>query len=161
MVPTRRFGRTELDMPVFSTGGMRYQHSWNDEDAGGITDDGQRNLEATIERSLELGINHIETARGYGTSEVQLGRILPQLPRDELIIQTKVGPKKTKREFKKVFNTSMGNLKLDYVDLLAVHGINDRETLQWSLDHSIEAAHQLTRPRRSSSRPSTRVPSTT
>ena len=54
---------------------MRYQHSWKDEDAGGVTPEGQANLEATIYRALELGINHIETARGYGTSEVQLGTV--------------------------------------------------------------------------------------
>src|SRR5256885_323428 len=57
----RRFGRTNLSMPVISCGGMRYQHSWKDEDAGGITAEGQANLEATIHRALELGINHIET----------------------------------------------------------------------------------------------------
>ena len=47
--------------------------------------DNQSNLEATILRALELGINHIETARGYGSSEMQLGRLLPSLPREELI----------------------------------------------------------------------------
>ena len=26
----RRFGRTEIEMPVFSCGGMRYQHKWQD-----------------------------------------------------------------------------------------------------------------------------------
>ena len=55
--------------------------------------------EATIRRALELGINHIETARGYGTSEMQLGRILPKLPREKLIVQTKVAPKPNAREF--------------------------------------------------------------
>ena len=45
---------------------------------------------ATIRRALEVGINHIETARGYGTSELQLGRVLPSLPRDQIILQTKV-----------------------------------------------------------------------
>src|SRR6267142_5497093 len=94
----RSFGRTKLSMPVISCGGMRYQHSWKDEDAGGITAEGQANLEATIHRALELGINHIETARGYGTSELQLGRILPRLPRDKIIVQTKVSPKPTARE---------------------------------------------------------------
>ena len=54
--------------------------------------DNQANLEATIHRALELGINHIETARGYGTSEMQLGRVLPKLPRDKIIVQTKVAP---------------------------------------------------------------------
>ena len=28
----RRFGKTDLQMPVFSCGGMRYQQSWNDQD---------------------------------------------------------------------------------------------------------------------------------
>jgi predicted aldo/keto reductase-like oxidoreductase len=95
----RRFGRTNLQIPVVSCGSMRYQHSWKDEDAGGITPESQANLEATIERALELGINHIETARGYGTSEVQLGRILPQLPRESMIVQTKVSPRADTNEF--------------------------------------------------------------
>ena len=84
----RRFGRTELQMPVFSCGGMRYQYQWQDTTEDKIPLDNQRNLEATIEQALELGINHIETARGYGTSEMQLGKILPQFEREKLIIQT-------------------------------------------------------------------------
>ena len=81
----RRFGKTNLQIPVFSCGGMRYQQSWNDVDK--FTPESQKNLEATIRRSVELGINHIETARGYGTSEEQLGHILPKLPRDKIIVQ--------------------------------------------------------------------------
>ena len=61
----RRFGRTELAMPVLSCGGMRYQFKWQDVAPAEIPQDNQANLEATIERALELGINHIETARGY------------------------------------------------------------------------------------------------
>ena len=67
-------------MPVFSCGGMRYQHKWQDVPMQDIPAENQDNLEATIRRALELGINHIETARGYGTSEMQLGRILPPFP---------------------------------------------------------------------------------
>ena len=95
----RRFGRTELEMPVFSCGGMRYQHKWQDVPEKEIPEDNQRNLEATIKRSLEVGINHVETARGYGTSEMQLGKVLPKLPREKLIIQTKVSPKEDPKEF--------------------------------------------------------------
>src|SRR5437016_1569037 len=73
----RRFGRTELQIPVFSCGGMRYQQSWNDKDKFDPAGDNQKNLEACIRRSVDVGINHIETARGYGTSEEQLGYILP------------------------------------------------------------------------------------
>ena len=64
---------------------MRYQHKWDDIAPEEVPEDGQRNLEATILRSLELGINHIETARGYGSSEMQLGWILPKLPREKMI----------------------------------------------------------------------------
>src|SRR5271169_6546608 len=89
----RRFGRTELSMPVISCGGMRYQFKWQDVNPAEIPADGQANLEACIHRAFDLGINHIETARGYGTSEMQLGRILPKLPREKIIVQTKVSPK--------------------------------------------------------------------
>lgn len=125
----RRFGRTELQMPVFSCGGMRYQYKWQDVPAWQISQDNQRNLEATIHRSIEVGINHIETARGYGTSEVQLGRILPKLARDRLIVQTKIGPNSDAKEFRRSFDKSLANLKLDYVDLLGLHGINTLELL--------------------------------
>ncbi len=141
----RRFGRTNLQIPVISCGGMRYQHSWKDEEAGGITPESQANLEATIERALELGINHIETARGYGTSEVQLGRILPRLPRDRMIVQTKVSPRADTREFASTFDQSLNNLRLEYVDLLGIHGINNDELLDFTLRRGgcLEVARQL------------------
>src|ERR1700733_14670083 len=129
----RRFGRTNLQMPVFSCGGMRYQQSWSDIDPKTVEEAGQRNLEATIHRAVELGINHIETARGYGSSEMQLSSVLPQFPRDKIIVQTKVAPKATQKEFLETFATSMRYLKLDYVDLFSLHGINNQELLDWSL----------------------------
>ena len=129
----RRFGRTDLQMPVFSCGGMRYQHKWDDVEPKDVPEDNQRNLEATILRALELGINHIETARGYGSSEMQLGWILPKLPREKLIVQTKISPTADAREFCENFETSMRYLKLDHVDLLSLHGINNAELLDWSL----------------------------
>ena len=130
---TRRFGRTELQMSVFSCGGMRYQHSWQDVPQWQIPQKNQENLEATIRRALELGINHIETARGYGTSELQLGKVLPKLPRDAMIVQTKVTPRANPKEFLKTFNQSMKNLQLDHVDLLGIHGINLHEHIDWCI----------------------------
>jgi predicted aldo/keto reductase-like oxidoreductase len=70
----RRFGRTNLQMPVFSCGGMRYQFQWQDLPMSQIPDENQGNLEAIINKSLEVGINHIETARGYGTSDDAIGQ---------------------------------------------------------------------------------------
>lgn len=132
-------------MPVFSCGGMRYQFKWQDVRAEEIPADGQANLEACINRAVELGINHIETARGYGSSEMQLGRILPRLPRDKIIVQTKIPPKPTAREFLDTFEKSLGFLRLEHVDLLALHGINNRELLQFALQKNgcLAAARQL------------------
>lgn len=141
----RRFGRTELQMPVFSCGGMRYQHSWQDVSPADIPQKNQQNLEATIHRALELGINHIETARGYGTSEIQLGRVLPQFKRSELIVQTKVSPKPNPQDFLETVETSLDNLKLDYIDLLGFHGINNADTLAYSIRPGgcVEVARKL------------------
>src|SRR3954453_12237650 len=114
----RRFGRTNLQMPVFSCGGMRYQYKWQDVPLAEVPPENQANLEATIRRSLAVGINHIETARGYGSSERQLGVILPTLPREKMIIQTKVGPEEDAGLFTKHFEDSLARLKLSYFDLL-------------------------------------------
>ncbi|QQE13853.1 aldo/keto reductase [Planctomycetota bacterium] len=129
----RRFGRTEIMMPVFSTGGMRYQDGWTDKPLSEVPSEGQLNLNNTIIRSLELGINHIETARGYGPSERQLGVILPTLSREELVVQTKIGPTEDPSEFLTHFDESLERLQLDHVDLLGIHGINDEVTLQQAI----------------------------
>jgi uncharacterized protein len=129
----RRFGKTGLEMPVISCGGMRFQHSWEDIDPKEISADGQANLEATVHRAFELGIHHFETARGYGSSEMQLGRVLPKLPRDRIIVQTKVPPTPNPRKFLRLFEQSLGNLRLHHVDLLGIHGINNRTLLNWTL----------------------------
>ena len=141
----RRFGRTELQMPVVSCGGMRYQHKWQDVPPKDIPPANQANLEACIHRAVELGINHIETARGYGSSEMQLGFVLPKLPREKLIVQTKVAPNATVAEFRQTFETSMKYLRLDYVDLLTLHGVNNRQLLKWAIrkDGCLAAARQL------------------
>ncbi|BCL38377.1 oxidoreductase [Nostoc sp. MS1] len=112
---------------------MRYQHKWQDVSYSDIPADNQANLEATINRAVELGINHIETARGYGSSEMQLGKILPKFPREKLIVQTKVSPVADAKEFRNTFEQSLSYLQLDYVDLLGLHGINNAELLDYSV----------------------------
>jgi predicted aldo/keto reductase-like oxidoreductase len=112
---------------------MRYQYQWQDTALSRVPQSSQENLEATIKHALDLGINHIETARGYGTSEMQLGQILPHLQRDKIIVQTKVSPNENPKEFRKDFDTSFNYLNLDYVDLLGIHGINTPELLDISI----------------------------
>jgi uncharacterized protein len=135
----RRFGRTNLQMPVFSCGGMRYQHKWQDVPLSEIPDDNQRNLEATIHRSLELGINHIETARFYGSSEVQLGQVLPKLNRQDYIFQTKVTPVANPQEFRRNFEVCLSRLNLDYVDLLGTADFAMRDGGCWEVAKQLQA----------------------
>ncbi|MEN1678656.1 MAG: aldo/keto reductase [Planctomycetota bacterium] len=146
----RRFGRTNLSMPVFSCGGMRYQQTWDDALLDVVEDENQRNLEATIRRALELGINHIETARGYGTSERQLGVCFEKLfaegvRREDLIIQSKIGPGPDAELFRKHVLESLERLRVDYIDLLGLHGINTHRLMWQSVRPGgcLEVARQL------------------
>ncbi len=140
----RRFGRTEIQMPVISFGCMRFQQSWKDIKPSDLDRENQKNLEAIVSQALDSEVNHIETARGYGSSEYQLGRILPGLPRDRFIVQTKVGPKNSEKEFLEAFNRSYSNLKLEHIDLLAIHGINTPELLDKTINAgSLSACRKL------------------
>lgn len=110
----RRFGKTNLPLSVFSLGTMRYLAS-------------AENAHQTIERAVLKGINHIETARGYGKSEDYLGAaLLAGLPvgRSQLYITTKIPPMSDPDALEKAIDDSLTRLNLDYVDGLAIHGIN-------------------------------------
>ncbi len=130
-------------MPVFTCGGMRFQYQWQEGDP--IPAESQKNLENAVRHAFEVGINHFETARGYGTSEQQLGEILPKLPRDEIIVQTKIGISEKNGDFEKDFEKSMRLLKLDRVDLLSLHGVNNADLLRTALrpGNALDAARKL------------------
>ena len=130
MIPTRRFGRTELPMPVLSLGGMRFQQSWSDLEASAIEAESQRNLEATLAAAVSAGFHHVETARYYGTSELQLGPALARHPDARRILQTKIPPRDDPAAFEAELERSFKLLGVERVDLLAVHGINLHEHLE-------------------------------
>jgi len=132
-IPTRRFGRTGLAMPVLSLGGMRFQQSWSDLPAAEITAESQANLRALLERAVAAGMHHIETARHYGSSERQLGWLLAEVPDPQRILQTKVPPQAAAAAFEQELATSFERLGVERVDLLAIHGINLREHLEHTL----------------------------
>jgi len=110
---------------------MRYQQSWKATDA--VSAESQANLEHTVRAALAHGINHFETARGYGTSEKQLGEVLPGFERDAIIVQTKVAPSEDPEQFERDVRDSLNRLRLPWVDLLALHGVNDARILEWCL----------------------------
>jgi hypothetical protein len=133
MLPVRRFGRTELPMPVLSLGGMRFQQSWNDLPPDQISAESQANLRATLEAAVVAGFRHVETARHYGSSERQLGWLLPQVPDPSRILQTKVPPQADPAAFEAELCLSFERLGVERVDLLAIHGLNLPEHLEQTL----------------------------
>ena len=81
-----------------------------------------------VSHAIELGVNLIDTAEGYGT-EPAVGDAIKGLNRDEIVISTKVPPATdghllTAEEFKKRADGCLTRLGVDYVDLLHVHGVN-------------------------------------
>jgi predicted aldo/keto reductase-like oxidoreductase len=118
----RRFGKTELRLSVFSLGTMRYLAS-------------PENVWKTIAKAIALGINHIETARGYGKSEEYLGRAIASrlLPvnRSQFHITTKIPPTADADTMRRYINESLQKLHLDYLDCLGIHGLNTWEHLDW------------------------------
>ena len=143
--PRRRFGRTGLHMSVISLGGMRYQQTWKwkPEEPQKVEERCQANVERILARAEELGINHVETARGYGSSEYQLSMAFKKLGnRKKFIVQSKCCPKPTEQEFRDLLDTTLAQLKIDCVDLLSVHGINRQDQLDWTRDHCIRVLRE-------------------
>ena len=132
-LPTRRFGRTELEIPLLSLGGMRFQQSWTDLPAGEITAESQVNLEATLRRAVDRGLHHVETARHYGSSERQLGWALPRCRDDHRLLQSKVPPRDNPADFEAELELTFERLNCQRLDLLAIHGINLPEHLEQTL----------------------------
>jgi predicted aldo/keto reductase-like oxidoreductase len=116
----RRFGQTNLNISIFSLGTMRYLAS-------------EENARLTVERSLSFGINHLETARGYGKSEQFLGKALVDLgiSRAQVHITSKIPPTADPDTMTRSIDDSLAALGTDYLDCLAIHGLNTDEHLAW------------------------------
>ena len=132
-LPTRRFGRTELQIPLLSLGGMRFQQSWTDLPSTDISTESQLNLEATLQQAVGYGFHHVETARHYGSSERQLGWALPRCEDSSRILQSKVPPREDPDAFEAELNLSFKRLNCRRLDLLGIHGINLPEHLHQTL----------------------------
>lgn len=141
----RRFGRTGLNMPVLSFGCMRSMYAWPDTPEKPVPAEAQRHLAVLVETALSHGITHIETAHGYGSSERQLGAILPRIPRNDYLLQTKVVPCADPEEFAAKVRLSLQRLQVQRLDLLALHGINDFRSLWYACrkDGCLAAARRL------------------
>ena len=115
----RRFGKTNLNLSVFSLGTMHCLAF-------------PQITRKTIQKAFSLGINHLETAQGYGQSENYIGQALQDLgiPRQEIYLTTKLSPTLNSQQTTLSIDRSLARLQVDYIDCLAIHGINTWEHLK-------------------------------
>jgi predicted aldo/keto reductase-like oxidoreductase len=109
----RTLGKTGIELPIVSMGVMRADNP---------------NI---LKAAYELGIRHFDTASGYqdGRNEEMVGQYFKDIPRDKVIISTKIHPPKeglSTEQFLEKFDQSLKRLQMSYVDILYLHVANDR-----------------------------------
>ena len=122
----RTLGKTGLKIPVVSFGVMNSDSS------------------ALVKAAYESGVKMFDTAHSYmnGRNEEMLGNFFTTVPRDSFIIATKAGPagidrqtgkptkETTAENFLSKFEISLSRLKMSYVDILYMHGIDSIDVLR-------------------------------
>jgi aryl-alcohol dehydrogenase-like predicted oxidoreductase len=111
----RRLGRLGHESSVLIYGGAA------------LSDVTQEVADASIDEALAAGINHFDTAAGYGDSELRLGAVMPNI-RDQIFLATKTGERARDAAWRQI-NNSLERLQTDHVDLLQLHAIGDRTEL--------------------------------
>lgn len=120
----RRCGRSGLRLPAISLGAWSTFGGYRDEQVA----------RECIYRAFDLGITHLDLANNYGhppgNAECVVGRILRDMPRDELIISSKAGyymwpgpygDGLSKKYLVASLDQSLQRLGLDYVDIFYAH----------------------------------------
>lgn len=113
-------GKTGLNVSRIGFGGIPIQHV------------NQDTVNKMIEKSIELGINFLDSARGYTVSEELLGNALAG-NRDKMYIATK-SMAKSKDNMKSDIEVSLKNFKTDYIDLYQLHNVGSEEELKTITD---------------------------
>ena len=138
----RRLGRTGIELSPIGFGafkigrnqGIKYAQAYD------LATDAE--VERLIASILDLGINYIDTAPAYGTSEERLGKVLGKFKRDDLIISTKVGETFTDgrstydftpEAVRQSIARSRQRLGMETLDLVFIHSDgNDEEILEFT-----------------------------
>jgi L-glyceraldehyde 3-phosphate reductase len=120
----RRSGRSGLVLPAISLG------AW--ETFGGYR--GEEIARACLYRAFDLGITHFDLANNYGrpagNAELVVGKVVRDMPRDELIISSKAGYRMwpgpygewlSKKYLVASLDQSLKRLGLEYVDIFYAH----------------------------------------
>lgn len=114
----RKCGNSDLELSVLGLGCWPFGGGtyWGGQEQGVVND--------IIKAAVDLGINYFDTAEVYndGASEQSLGIAIKQVPRDQVIIGTKISPANTQPEILiSHCEESLRRLGTDYIDLYMVH----------------------------------------
>jgi hypothetical protein len=125
----RRFGETGVELSVITLGGMRYKGGWSDPRHEPHREMVEHAMD-TLTMALDAGINHIETAYGYGKSEFCHGEALAELciPRERYSLMTKGDPVDGDAAHRMIEEQLRG-LRTDRFDFYAWHGLNNEDRL--------------------------------
>lgn len=116
-LPTRRLGKTELEVPILGYGSAPGGMGLTDGEAIGL-----------LHRAIDLGVTYLDTAPGYGQAHTQLCEVLADR-RDEVILATKA-PVDTRQEALDSLTQSLRDLDTDHVDIAYIHNLGPRDAEQ-------------------------------
>ncbi|WP_457795314.1 aldo/keto reductase [Horticoccus sp. 23ND18S-11] len=117
-LPTRRCGSSDLVLPILGMGCW----SFGGGDYWGAQS--QSEVDAVVRHAVEHGCNFFDTAEAYngGASEQALGAALRGIPRDQVIVCTKISPSHTApATLVQHCEASLRRLQTDHIDLYMVH----------------------------------------
>ncbi len=112
-IPTRRLGRTGLDVPILSLGGHHLGRAAN-----------ERAARRLVDTAIEEGIRFFDNAESYhrGKSERWLGAALRDVRSDVLVMTKTHSPRDRSAESaRRHLEGSLERLGMDYLDLWQLH----------------------------------------
>jgi aryl-alcohol dehydrogenase-like predicted oxidoreductase len=131
----RKSRNSEMELSAIGTGCWAFGGGdyWGDQD--------QEDVDAVVHASVEYGVNYFDTAEAYngGRSEISLGQALQGIPRDKVIIGTKVSPSHCYAgTLQKHCEESLRRLQTDYIDLYMIHWpIHPHSVRHFTQDESV------------------------
>ena len=124
----RQLGQSHIDVSVLGLGTVKFGRNQEVKYPAAFSLPSDRELIALLDQARSLGINFLDTAPAYGSSEQRLGKLLTD--RQDWVICTKVGEEfrngKSYYDFSEThvrhsIERSLRNLNTDYLDIVLVH----------------------------------------
>ena len=119
-LPVKYHSILETDLSLSSLGTGCW--SFGGGDYWGAQD--QKDVNDVVHASFSFGINYFDTAEVYneGRSEISLGEAIKGLPRDRLVIGSKISPSNVYAgKLEKHCEASLKRLQTDYLDIYMIH----------------------------------------